>query len=187
MRDRCWMKKRCNNVCNWGSRNCQRLTALPSRLKRWTRVAEVNKVNGLLHPGELSATRHKGTCSCSWSWAIVEEHLGERDVTECQVAGEPKSRQQHRPRARASQHHEGRHPTRSFWELCQQWAHVPNVGPFSGWRGSAQPRTQQTAMLCVFWHLSTRTGINFGDLNYSSSSVDQSIRANFCFATFDGK
>jgi len=40
------------------------------------------------------------------------------------------------------------------------------------WSAAVQPHTQQTAMHCVFWHLSIRTSINFlSNLSYSSSSV----------------
>lgn len=43
----------------------------------------------------------------------------------------------------------------------------------SDWSAAMQPHTQQTAIHCVFWHLSIRACINFfNDLSYSSSSVE---------------
>ncbi len=45
------------------------------------------------------------------------------------------------------------------------------------WSAAMQPHTQQTAMHCVFWHLSTKTSINFlSNLSYCSSSIGSACR-----------
>ncbi len=49
-----------------------------------------------------------------------------------------------------------------FWRWTGQHGHPD-------WSAAMQPHTQQSAMHCVFWHLSIRTSFNF--LSYSSSFV----------------
>lgn len=53
------------------------------------------------------------------------------------------------------------------------------------WSVAMQPYMQQTAMLCVFWHLCVRTSINFFSyLSYSSSSVGSNHTSQALFRMY---